>query len=93
MSTVVAPDLAELLEGAFDDLFEVVVLNDDVTTFDTVISALMDVCGHQHDAASRLAWRIHTEGSAVVAAGSHAAAEGMVSGLLARGLKAFLQQV
>ncbi len=93
MTTIALPDVEELVEDVFDDLFEVLVLDDDRTTFDAVIAALVAVCGHSHEAAGRLAWRVHTEGSAVVAADSLTRAEEMVAALSSRGLRAALRPV
>src|SRR4029077_19415468 len=44
---------------AFEDLWAVVVWNDDVTTFQTVIQALVEILGHTVERADQLAWKIH----------------------------------
>jgi ATP-dependent Clp protease adaptor protein ClpS len=79
-SSVAAPEVIDTTE-LFDDLWSVVVLNDDVTTFATVIEALVTLFGHAHDAAERLAWIVHRSGRAVVAVGSREFAEEGVLGL------------
>lgn len=69
MSTLTDVDaqLAEEVLSAFDDLWAVVVHDDDRTTFEAVITALVELFGHTQEAAERLAWQVHTEGRAVVA--------------------------
>jgi ATP-dependent Clp protease adapter protein ClpS len=62
--------LLDTLSEAFGDLWAVIVHNDDITTFETVINALMDLFAHTREAAELLAWRVHTEGQANVAVGS-----------------------
>ena len=60
-------ELVDEIESIFGDDWSVIVHNDDVTTFETVITALQRIFGHSHDAAEALAWRVHREGKAVVA--------------------------
>lgn len=59
--------LAQTINELLGDQWAVIVINDDVTTFATVIGALMRLFGHSHDEAETLAWRVHREGRAVVA--------------------------
>ena len=51
----------------FEDLWAVIVWNDDVTTFQTVIKAFVEIFGHTVERADELAWRIHRTGKAAVA--------------------------
>ena len=51
----------------FEDLWAVIVWNDDVTTFQTVIQAFVEIFGHTVERADKLAWRIHRTGKAVAA--------------------------
>ena len=60
-------DEDELLGTLRDDLYSVIVWNDDVNTFAHVIKALVDIFGHTHSRAEALAWRVHSAGKAVVA--------------------------
>jgi ATP-dependent Clp protease adapter protein ClpS len=87
----VLTDAAVLQEDVLDHLWAVVVLNDDVTTFATVIEALVTLFGHTHDAAERLAWIVHRAGRAVVAVGSLGFAEDGVRGLHAYRIQADLE--
>jgi ATP-dependent Clp protease adaptor protein ClpS len=59
----------EDVEEFFDleDLWAVIVWNDDVTTFQTVIQAFVEILGHTFERADQLAWKIHQTGKAVAA--------------------------
>jgi len=83
----------EVLSELFDDVFETLVLDDDVTTFETVIAALMAVCGHARPAAERLTWKVHTEGLAVVFAGTLDEAEAVASALRSHSLRVQVRSV
>lgn len=80
--------LEDLLDNAFGDLWSVVVLNDDVTTFATVITALVEVFHHTPEAAEALAWTVHRTGRAQVAVGDEAFATTGVEELHRRGIQA-----
>lgn len=90
MATATANDTVEALDGLFDGLFDVVVLDDPHTPFDLVTEALVAVCGHPYAVAMQLTWRVHSEGSAVVAVESLGRAEEIASALIERGLKALV---
>lgn len=80
--------MEDLLDGAFDDLWSVVVINDDVTTFATVITALVEIFHHTPSAAETLAWVVHRQGRAEVAVGDEAFARDGVAALHARRIQA-----
>ena len=48
-----------------------VVWNDEINTFEWVIDALIDVCGHQREQAEQCAMLIHTKGKYAVKNGSY----------------------
>lgn len=75
-----------------EDLWAVVVWNDDVTTFDTVIRAFMEILNHSRDRSEQLAWRIHRTGKAVVAIRPKDEAERVVTQLHARKIQASLDR-
>ena len=50
--------------------FKVVVLNDDVNTFEHVISTLIRVCRHTPEQAEQCTWIIHYKGKCAVKQGS-----------------------
>lgn len=91
-ASVAAPEVVTT-EELFDDLWSVIVLNDDVTTFATVIEALVTLFGHTREAAERLAWLVHSSGRAVVAVGSHEFAEDGVVGLHSYRIQALCEQL
>lgn len=73
-------DVAQLVDEALEDLWAVVVLNDDVTTFETVITALVVLFQHSPEAAEALAWQVHRSGRAIVhVASEEEAAQGVVA--------------
>ena len=84
------PDLDELL--THEDLWAVIAWNDDVTTFDTVIRAFVEIFGHTPERAERLAWKIHRTGKAVVAIRPKPEAEDGVRQLHRRRIQASLDR-
>jgi ATP-dependent Clp protease adaptor protein ClpS len=50
-----------------EKLYRVIILNDDVTTFEFVIASLIIVFGIEPARAEAIAWETHTTGSAYVA--------------------------
>jgi ATP-dependent Clp protease adapter protein ClpS len=65
--TAVDPALVAAVTAVFAEHHDVIVLDDDVTTFETVITALVLLFGHTPRRASELAWTVHVTGEAVVA--------------------------
>jgi ATP-dependent Clp protease adapter protein ClpS len=91
-----APDTG--LIGEFDldafydteDLWAVIVWNDDVTTFQTVIQAFVEIFNHSVERADQLAWKIHRTGKAVAAIRPKDEAEAAVHDLHRRKISATL---
>jgi ATP-dependent Clp protease adaptor protein ClpS len=81
-------DLDAFFEHA--DLWAVIVWNDDVTTFQTVIEALVEIFGHTVERADQLAWKIHRTGKAVAAVRPKDEAEAAVRALHSRLISASL---
>ena len=52
-------------------LYEVIVHNDNVNTFDHVINCLMDICGHNNLQAQQCALITHTKGKCSVFVDNH----------------------
>jgi len=71
MPTTLTPDVINDVDvGSFfaaEDLWAVIVWNDDVTTFQTVIQAFVEIFHHSVERADQLAWKIHRTGKAVAA--------------------------
>ena len=82
----------EDVEAFFDleDLWAVIVWNDDVTTFQTVIQAFVEILGHTFERADQLAWKIHRTGKAVAAVRPKDEAEAAVHALHLRKIQATL---
>lgn len=54
-------------EEELEKLYKVIILNDDVTTFEFVILSLTTVFGIEVQRAEAIAWETHTRGEAYVA--------------------------
>jgi ATP-dependent Clp protease adaptor protein ClpS len=90
-STIELPDLVDADIDAFfaiEDLWAVIVWNDDVTTFQTVIQAFVEIFGHTVERADQLAWTIHRTGKAVAAVRRKEEAEAAVHELHLRKIQA-----
>ena len=88
-TTVVADeDIDAFFE--YEDLWAVVVWNDDVTTFQTVIQAFVEIFHHSVERADQLAWTIHRTGKAVAAIRPKDEAEAAVRDLHRRKISASL---
>jgi ATP-dependent Clp protease adaptor protein ClpS len=73
-----------------EDLWAVIVWNDDVTTFQTVIQAFVEIFNHSVERADQLAWTIHQTGKAVAAVRPKDEAEAAVRALHLRLISASL---
>ena len=92
-TTIELPELVDQDVDAFfatEDLWAVIVWNDDVTTFQTVIRAFVEIFGHSIERADELAWRIHRTGKAVAAVRPKDEAEAAVHALHERRIQATL---
>jgi ATP-dependent Clp protease adaptor protein ClpS len=90
-STIALPVLGDEDIDAFfetEDLWAVIVWNDDVTTFQTVIQAFVEIFGHSVERADQLAWTIHRTGKAVAAVRPKDEAEAAVHALHQRLIQA-----
>jgi len=90
LETPVVP--AETVEKFLDDedLWAIIVWNDDVNTFDHVIKALVEILQHTTARAEQLTMKIHNSGNAVVGIRPKDEAQAAVSRFLARGIQASL---
>ena len=77
-------DLDELLSGQN----EIIIFNDDVHTFDHVISTLMRICSHSAEQAEQCALIIHYKGKCTVKTGEFTDLKPQCSSLLEAGLSA-----
>ena len=69
-------------------LHEIVLFNDDVNTFDWVITSLIDVCKHSPEQAEQCSILVHYRGKCEVKTGSFEELEPQCTALLDRGLSA-----
>ncbi len=69
-----------------------IVFNDDFNTFDFVIQSFMEICKLTYEFSSKLAWTIHTKGSAVVKTGEYEELKKMKDLLVDRGIFAVVQK-
>lgn len=82
-----------LLDEATGEVSELIVLNDDVNTFDWVIQCLMDVCKHSFEQAEQLSLIVHFKGKAVVKTASFNILVPMKDALCDRGLSAVIETI
>ena len=82
-------DVEELFD--LEDLWAVIVWNDDVTTFKrSCRKAFVEILGHTFERADQLAWKIHQTGKAVAAVQPKDEAEAAVHALHLRKIQATL---
>lgn len=72
-------------------LKEIVLHNDDVNTFEHVITCLIQICDHDPIQAEQCAWIVHYNGKCSVKRGSFDQLEPRCVALLDRGLSAAIQ--
>jgi ATP-dependent Clp protease adaptor protein ClpS len=71
-------------------VYNLVVFNDDINTFDFVITALMDVCQHTSDQAEQCTLIIHYKGKCTVKMGDFDELAPMRNAIVNRGISAEL---
>lgn len=71
-----------------DSWHEIMLFNDEVNTFDWVISSLIEVCEHSPEQAEQCAVITHYKGKCAVKSGSYEELEPKCTSLLHRGLSA-----
>lgn len=70
------------------DLYEIVLFNDDINTFDFVISSLIDVCDHTMEQAEQCTILVHYKGKCAVKSGEYKELKPRCTRLLSLGLSA-----
>ncbi len=86
-----APETDLLLEES--NGCQLIVWNDDVTTFDWVITTLVEVCKHTQEQAEQCAMIIHTKGKYAVKEGSYELLKPMCDTITDRGIGATVEQL
>jgi ATP-dependent Clp protease adaptor protein ClpS len=82
-------DIAVLEDSAFEN--KLIVYNDDVNTFDFVISCLVEICGHTLEQAEQCTMLIHYKGKCRVKTGSLELLKPMHEKLLSKSLTSEIQ--
>lgn len=72
-------------------IFDLIVWNDEVNTFDWVIETLIEVCEHSFEQAEQCALFIHYKGKYAVKKGEYAILENMCHKILDRGIQATIE--
>jgi len=75
------------------ELFNLVVWNDEVNTFDWVIKALMDICGHEQEQAEQCTLIIHFNGKCSVKHGDYNDLKTMCDAITDRGIGATVEEM
>ena len=75
----------------FESPCQLIVWNDDVTTFDWVIQTLVEVCGHTTEQAEQCAMIIHTKGKYPVKEGSYDYLKPMCTAITGRDIGATIE--
>lgn len=73
--------------------WQLIVWNDDVNTFDWVITALMEICHHSAEQAEQCALFIHFKGKYAVKQGTYEKLHPMCEALHDRGISATIESV
>ncbi len=81
-------DVALLEEVQTSEMSDLIVYNDDVNTFEHVISTLIKVCEHSPEQAEQCSLIIHYKGKCAVKKGSFEALKPMRQGLCDKGISA-----
>jgi ATP-dependent Clp protease adaptor protein ClpS len=74
-----------------DDNSSLIVWNDEVNTFEWVITTLMEVCGHSEQQAEQCSMIIHTKGKYAVKEGSYEALKPQCDAITERGINATIE--
>jgi ATP-dependent Clp protease adaptor protein ClpS len=76
-----------------EDPCTLVVWNDEVNTFEWVITTLMEICHHTEEQAEQCALLIHTQGKYAVKHGSYEELKPMCDAITERGIGATVEMV
>ncbi len=76
-----------------DNGCQLIVWNDNVNSFDWVITTLIEVCGHSTEQAEQSAMIIHTKGKYAVKSGSYDVLKPMCDSITERGIGATVEEL
>ena len=74
-----------------EKLYQIIVWNDEVNTFEWVIETLIEVCGHSEEQAEQCALLIHTQGKYGVKNGSYDDLKPQCDAIVERGIGATIE--
>lgn len=80
-----------LLETEITDIYNLIVWNDEVNTFEWVIETLMEICGHSYEQAEQCAYIIHFQGKYAVKTGLYDDLKPMCEAITDRGINATIE--
>jgi len=75
----------------FEKVYQIIVWNDEVNTFEWVIETLIEVCGHTEEQAEQCAMLIHTKGKYAVKNGNYEDLKPQCDAITERGIGATLE--
>jgi ATP-dependent Clp protease adaptor protein ClpS len=75
----------------FEKVYQIIVWNDEVNTFEWVIETLIEVCGHSEEQAEQCAMLIHTKGKYAVKNGNYEDLKPQCDAITDRGIGATLE--
>jgi ATP-dependent Clp protease adaptor protein ClpS len=88
MNTFVEEDVLVEKQVVETELYDLVVFNDDVNSFEHVIRTLIEICDHEPQQAEQCTWLIHYKGKCTVKHGSFNEMADMRNAICDRGLSA-----
>ena len=81
-----SPDFDDAVDVMPDDVYHLILHNDDVHTFDYVITSLMDICQHEMHQAEQCAYIVHYHGKCDIKNGAFDVLHPMKDKLTNKGL-------
>jgi len=81
-----SPDFDDAVDVMSDEVRHLILHNDDVHTFDYVITSLMDICHHEVHQAEQCAFIVHYKGKCDVKNGAYDMLHSMKDKLTSKGL-------
>ena len=90
-SSIAEPKEVISLQELTLDAFDLVVYNDDVNTFEYVISSIVEICDHHPVQAEQCTWLIHYKGKCAVKRGAYDQLKPMCEAFLDRKISAKIE--
>lgn len=91
--TVTNPWEAAEVDVLAEELFSLIVWNDEVNTFEWVIETLIQVCQHSEEQAEQCAYIIHFRGQYAVKQGDYESLKPMCDAITERGIGATIESL